>query len=106
MKLKKILLDESATNEEITRALNDGAMSELHLLAKEAKDEKDFLSKAKDFVKDQGAKFDGLEKMFKEFYSDMKKQLKKLKRLPLMMMVKRLKMKKILLIQKLVMKFK
>ena len=73
-KLKKILLDESATNEEITRALNDGAMSELHLLAKEAKDEKDFLSKAKDFVKDQGAKFDGLEKMFKEFYSDMKNE--------------------------------
>jgi hypothetical protein len=73
-KLKKILLDESTTNEDLTRMVNDGAMSELHLLAKEAKDEKDFIAKAKDFVKDQGAKFDGLEKMFKEFYSDMKNE--------------------------------
>jgi len=73
--LKKILLDESSTNEELTRMVNDGAMSELHLLAKESKDEKDFLKKAKDWAKDMDINFDGgLEKMFKEFYSDMKNE--------------------------------
>ena len=74
-KLKKILLDESSTNEELTRMVNDGAMSELHLLAKEAKDEADFLKKAKSFAKDMDIKIEGgLEKMFKEFYSDMKNE--------------------------------
>ena len=73
--LKKILLDESTTNEELTRMVNDGAMSELHLLAKEAKDEADFLKKAKSFAKDMDIKIEGgLEKMFKEFYSDMKNE--------------------------------
>jgi hypothetical protein len=50
--------------------LNDGAMSELHLLAKEAKDEKDFMKKAKEFVESMGAKFEkGMEVVMKAFWS-------------------------------------
>ena len=70
---RTMTLDESKVDEELTRMISDGAMSELHLLAKEAKDEKDFLKKAKDFVKGMGVKFDGLEKMFKALYADMAK---------------------------------
>ena len=73
-KIKK-LLDESKVTEDITRMLNDGAMSEIHLLAKEAKDEKDFMKKAKKFVEDMGVKFEkGMETMMKAFWSDMKNE--------------------------------
>lgn len=73
-KIKKIL-GESKITEDITRMLNDGAMSEIHLLAKEAKDEKDFMAKAKKFVEDMGVKFEkGMETMMKAFWNDMKNE--------------------------------
>ena len=73
-KIKK-LLGESKVTEDITRMLNDGAMSELHLLAKEAKDEKDFMKRAKEFVEDMGVKFEkGMETIMKSFWSDMKNE--------------------------------
>lgn len=73
-KIKK-LLGESKVTEDITRMLNDGAMSELHLLAKEAKDEKDFMKKAKKFVEDMGVKFEkGMEVVMQAFWSDMKNE--------------------------------
>ena len=73
-KIKK-LLGESKITEDITRMLNDGAMSEIHLLAKDAKDEKDFMKKAKKFVEDMGVKFEkGMETMMKSFWSDMKNE--------------------------------
>ena len=73
-KIKK-LLGESKVTEDITRMLNDGAMSELHLLAKEAKDEKDFMKRAKEFVEDLGVKFEkGMETIMKSFWSDMKNE--------------------------------
>jgi len=67
-------LPPQASHMELLEGLDEGAMSELHLLAKEAKDEKDFLKKAEEFVKSKGAKFNGLENMFKELYSDMKNE--------------------------------
>jgi len=73
-KIKK-LLGESKVTEDITRMINDGSMSELHLLAKEAKDEKDFMKKAKEFVEDMGVKFNkGMETIMKSFWSDMKNE--------------------------------
>lgn len=67
-------LPPQASHMELWEGLDEGAMSELHLLAKEAKDERDFLKKAEEFVKSKGAKFNGLENMFKELYSDMKNE--------------------------------
>lgn len=55
--------------------LIEGAMSEIHIIAKESKNEKEFLKKTKEFTKDLGIEYDSnIEKMMKSFWEDIKNE--------------------------------
>ena len=74
-KIKK-LLGESNVTEDITRMINDGAMSIIHQLASEVKDENEFIKKmkSKEYGFDNIKMTKEVEAMMRKLYKDMQNE--------------------------------